>query len=175
MLSTGEVWFEKHVFALFADYHQLYLQDESAEFYPSSDFWGDEALACRLAQSPGVLSISTARNMTVPLAVQVQQNLPADDLYPWDHVADASLAIPTGRLVVSGCTDYFPGAARIAIPPAMYRVRVYFAGLGTLSWDGLEGDDHYQAVLWPAAESRPTVLKQWSPPSTDTLASSQLA
>jgi len=62
--------------------------------------------------------------------------------------------------VIAGCTDYFPDAMRIPVPPAVYRVRVSYGGLDTLSDDGLEGDDHYRLQLWPATSIAISVLKQ---------------
>ena len=35
----------------------------------------------------------------------------------------------------------------------MYRARIYYGGLNSLSEDGLEGDDHYRVVLWPDDEA----------------------
>jgi len=49
---------------------------------------------------------------------------------------------------------------RIPVPPAVYRVRVSYGGLDTLSDDGLEGDDHYRLQLWPATSIAISVLKQ---------------
>jgi hypothetical protein len=58
--------------------------------------------------------------------------------------------VTSGRLVVAGCTDYFPDAARIDVPPGSYRARIYSGNLNSLSDDGLDGDDHYRVALWNA-------------------------
>jgi hypothetical protein len=44
--------------------------------------------------------------------------------------------------------------------PGVYRARVFYGKLASLSDDGLEGDDHYRIILWPGSPSTPVVLKQ---------------
>jgi hypothetical protein len=45
-----------------------------------------------------------------------------------------------------------------------YRVRLHGSGLGTLSADGLDGDDRYRIVLWPAPAAEIVVRKQYGDP-----------
>jgi hypothetical protein len=95
--------------------------------------------------------------MDVPVVVEVTDEAPDDDFAEWDQINECSLDISSGRIAIAGCTDYFPDAARIVVPPASYRARVYYGGLDSLSDDGLEGDDHYRVVLWSAAPGPVTV------------------
>jgi len=97
--------------------------------------------------------------MDVPVEVQIADAAPSDDQAAWDQINECSIHIQSGRLVVAGCTDYFPDAARIELPAGWYRARVYYAGLDTLSADGLDGADHYRIVLWPLPGAPATVLK----------------
>ncbi|CEJ13786.1 hypothetical protein BN1110_04110 [bacterium YEK0313] len=143
---------------LFADYFQLYLEDDGERADPDIDW--EAAVERMLAAGDGFVMIGTVRNMTVPLTVEVTQTEPAADPDDWDHVAECGLAVRSGRIVVSGCTDYRPDAARIAVEPGEYRVRVSYGGLNTLSEDGLDGQDHYRAQLWPAPLAELRVLKQ---------------
>ncbi len=62
-------------------------------------------------------------------------------------MTEASTDVPSGRIVIAGCTDYFPDARRIDVPPGRYRVRVHYSGMETVSEDRLEGRDHYRVVL----------------------------
>lgn len=64
--------------------------------------------------------------------------------------------------MITGCTDYFPDAARIAITPGSYRARVYYRGLSTVSANALQGEDFYRVVLWPAPPSAVHVHKAGS-------------
>lgn len=149
----------KFEFKLFADYFQFYFQDESSQDN-LGDGWTEEAVARMLAPAPGAVGVGTVRNMTVPVVVEVHVAEPAADVGSWDHVTECSLAIPTGRIVVAGCTDYFPDAARIDVEPGTYRARISYGSLDTLSEDGLDGNDHYRVQLWRATPIEPRVLKQ---------------
>jgi len=146
-------------YELFADYFQFYLQDESAEGN-LGDSWSEEAVARLLAIAPGTIGVGTVRNMNVPVTVEILEGEPGSDLESWDHVTECSLDVPSGRIVIAGCTDYFPDAARIDIEPGTYRARVSYGSLDSLSEDGLDGDDRYRVQLWPAQSSELHVLKQ---------------
>src|SRR5271157_5437345 len=99
-------------FRLFADYFQFYLQDERAKG-DLSESWTEEAVAQLLALAPGTIGVGTVRNMEVPVDLELDDDLPNDDLNVWDHVNECSIEVPSGRIVVAGCTDYFPDAARV--------------------------------------------------------------
>lgn len=101
----------------------------------------------------------------MPLEVQVGATPPTSDLVGWDRVVEASLALPSGVLVLHGPSDYLPAAPHLTLAPGTYRLRAYFGGLDTLSSDGLEGADHYKVVLWPGAEQELTVLMPSDQPS----------
>lgn len=150
---------EKHELELFADYFQFYLQDERVDG-DLSDSWTDEAVANLLALAPGTIGVGTVRNMAVPVVVEIHDTRPSDDLAQWDHVTECSIDVPSGKLVVAGCTDYFPDARRITLEPGTYRARIFYGGLNALSEDGLDGGDHYRVVLWPGGPIEPKVLKK---------------
>jgi hypothetical protein len=151
----------KYRYELFADYFQFYLQDEHADGN-LGDSWTPQATEDRLALAPGTIGVGTARNMNVPVTIVVRDSAPEPDNFEnWDHVCECSIALPSGRLVVAGCTDYFPDAARIRVTPELYRARIYYGDLDKLSDNGLEGDDHYHIVLWPADYAEPHVLKRY--------------
>lgn len=149
---------QKYSFSLFADYHQFYLQDEAS---PSNlaEAWTPDAVDRMLALASGVIGVGTARSVDVPVEVEILAEAPTDDLAGWDRVNECSIRVMSGRAVIAGCTDYFPEAARIELEPGVYRARVYYGGLDTLSPDGLDGKDHYRIALWAAAEGPPVRLK----------------
>jgi len=144
-------------FKLFADYFQFYLQDESVTT-DLSESWTPEAAHRMLATAPGMIGVGTVRNMIVPVAVEIADAAPADDTSVWEQVNECTLDVPSGRVVIAGCTDYFPDAARIELPPGTYRARIYYGQLDAVR--GLEGDDHYKVVLWSAAPEPVRVIKQ---------------
>jgi hypothetical protein len=146
-------------FELFADYFQFYLQDESADGN-LGDSWTEVAVARLLAVAPGAIGVGTVRNMDVPVVVEVLVAEPIPDLDSWDHVTECSLDVPSGRIVIAGCTDYFPNAERIDVEPGTYLARVSYGALDSLSEDGLDGDDRYRVQLWQAPSIEPRVLRQ---------------
>jgi hypothetical protein len=109
-----------------------------------------------------VVVIQPARNMTVAVDVEVTDVSPTLAPDNWDHIAEASIELPSGRLEIHECTggsiDVLP------VSPGAYRVRAYFGGLDTLSDDGLDGDDRYRIVLWPAPFAPIEILKQYEDP-----------
>jgi hypothetical protein len=160
IVTTSQVGLDMKSFelSLFADYFQFYIQDEAATGDLSRS-WDEEATARMLAIAPGTIGIGTARNMDVPVAVEIRDQEPGDDLPEWDHVVEATLDVASGRIIVAGCSDYLPDAMRIVVPPGSYRVRVSYGALDTLSEDGLSGDDHYRVQLWPASSANFRILK----------------
>lgn len=149
----------RYELTLFADYHQFYIQDENVDGN-LSEAWTDEAVERLLAVAPGTMGIGTVRNVDVPVTIAVLEREPVLDADKFDQVVECSIAVESGVIVVAGCTDYFPDAARIKLPSGPYRVRVSFESLESVSADGLEGNDQYHLQLWPAAMGSIDILKQ---------------
>jgi len=149
----------RYELTLFADYHQFYIQDEDVD-RNLSDAWTDEAVERLLAVAPGAVGIGTVRNVDVPVTIAVLEREPALDVDKFDQVVECSIVVKSGAIVVAGCTDYFPDAARIKIPSGPYRLRASFEGLESVSADGLEGNEQYHLQLWPASMGSVEILKQ---------------
>ena len=149
-----------HNFSLFADYFQFYIQDESVGG-SLADAWNEDAFNRMLAIAPGIVAVGTLRNTNVPVSIEILDSSPHLDLDDWDHLVECAILIKNNSIVVAGCTDYVPEAARIDIAPGTYRVRVGYAGLTTESADILTGNDRYVLQLWQAAAIEPRVLKQY--------------
>ena len=148
-------------YRILADYHQFYLWDHGANADTALDYT-DEDVRRRIKTGPSLVVVSPERDMEVPVELEIADRAP--DLAPegWDHIAEASLDLPSGRLEIHECTG---GSVDILpVPAGPYRVRTYHGGLGTLSEDGLDGDDHYRIVLWPAPVADVAVLKQYVAP-----------
>lgn len=150
---------EKYEFELFADYHQFYLQDEAADG-DLSESWTEQAVETLLALAPGTIGVGTVRNMEVPVTVEVHDSEPEENFALWEQINECSINVSSGKIVVAGCTDYFPDAARILVEPETYRARVFYGDLDTLSEDGLDGDDKYKVALWCGEAIEPRVIKQ---------------
>ena len=164
----------KQQFELFADYFQFYLQDEQSQG-DLSNSWTEKAVSDMLAVAPGVIGVGTVRNMDVPVEVEVLDSQPNDDFDEWDHVTEASLDVPSGHIIIAGCTDYLPDAARITVNPGTYRVRIYYGALDSVDELRLDGTDHYRLALWiDANKIKPKVLKRWKF-APDSLSTKELA
>lgn len=156
-------------FDVFADYRQVYLVDcrlHEELTRPEGrnldvrlreiDAWIDTVLspdahARHLGVAQGTLCILTARNYTIPLDVEIRAVSPdPDEFAHWDHVVEAGLDLPSGCILIHGATDGPDEDQSIEVAPGIYRVRVYYGGISTVSEDRLGGEDHYRVVLWPA-------------------------
>ena len=150
---------QRFEYQIFADYSQFYLQDDDIRVGDLGDAWTEQAVARLLAVSRFVVGVGTVRNMTVPVCVEVMDVQPNADFKGFDQVNECSIELPSGSLVVAGCTDYFPDAARIKLASGNYVVRVSYSGLETLDETGLEGNDRYLVQLWPGDLISPRVVK----------------
>lgn len=136
-----------HQQEVLADFHQFYIQDETSRS-SLADAWTEEATDRMVAVAEGVIGVGTVRATTVPVQIDVVDGEPELDRAACDLLVDAGIHIPSGVVVVAGATDYLPSARRFSIPAGMYRARVCFRRLSTLSRDGLNGDDTYEIYLW---------------------------
>ncbi|MDH7794074.1 MULTISPECIES: hypothetical protein [unclassified Beijerinckia] len=144
---------------LMADYHQFYLADAAIALDMPTDY-SETTLRARMLIGNGMLIAMTERNMPVPVRVESHDIPPIIDIAAADHVVIGSLHT-SGEIVLAGLTDHLPTAPRLQVPPGDLRVMVVSTGLGTLSTDGLTGDDRYTLHLWPGPVQDVTVLRQW--------------
>jgi len=151
---------ERQEFELFADFHQFYLWDRNFPLLDDIEPYTDDDVQRRLKTAPHVVIINPERNMTVRVTVEIHDTEPSLKEDAWDHIVEASLNLPTGNLQVHECTGGL--VADLILEPGWYRVISFHGGFATINDTGLEGDDHYLAVLWPAPESDVKVIKQWS-------------
>lgn len=145
---------EEHSLELFADYFQFYLEDEGTQ-PDTSNIWSEEHINLLLAVYPGMIAVGTARNMTVPVRIVLREDRPLLEKDKWDKVNECSIKTDSGKIVVLGCTDNYSDALRLNVKPGIYRARINYGGLDTLSENGLDGEDHYEVILWPDTEERP--------------------
>jgi hypothetical protein len=146
---------------VFADYHQFYLWDRDMNPAAPEDYT-DEDVLHRVKAGPHVVVIQPERDMEVAVDVEIHDAEPACDPDEWDHIAEASLHLPTGHLQIHECTG--GPVADFKVEPGWYRVRSFHGGFDTIDEDGLDGDDYYKVVLWPAPAAGVVVVKQFAPP-----------
>jgi hypothetical protein len=152
---------------LFADYFQVHVFDENPET-DFGDLWTSQTVRDELAAGPDAVAIGTAVNVFVQVSVETLSSAPASDEAGFDHVVEASLKSESGKLVVMGCTDYEPDAARFEVVPGWLRLRASRANLDTasaLNIDSAETPETMERVriqVWPAAPADVTVIKRWN-------------
>jgi hypothetical protein len=145
-----------------AGYRQFYLLDGATPGDTGSvEFWTDEAFDARLAVVPGVIGISTDTYGSVPVTLELIESEPPVNLDGWDHVAEASILLSTGRLRVLGCPD--EPALDTTVVPGRYRVRASFASLRTEPDGDYEGDS-YLIQMWRSNVDGRLVLKRFVAP-----------
>ncbi|MER7586741.1 hypothetical protein ABTW72_04300 [Micromonospora sp. NPDC127501] len=153
---------------LFADYHQIHLSDEGSTG-DLSEAWTGQAAVDRLAVVDDAVALGTSVNVTVAVRVDVLDAPPADDLADYDHVVEGGMQVQSGRIVIMGCTDYEPDAARFRVPPGPVRVRAASSNLAEAERLGIDSDESPQTMerlrvqVWPAPPGQPVVLKRWEP------------
>lgn len=153
---------------LFADYFQIHVLDEESEG-DFSDVWNEQTVLDGLGALEDALAIGTSVNDTVAVSVDVLADRPDDDSDDFDHVIEASFHVPSGRIVVMGCTDYLDDAARFDVPAGWIRARASRRNLAAaVRW--LESDEMSEATeevrlqTWPAPFSVPHIVKRWTQP-----------
>ncbi|MEC3949993.1 hypothetical protein [Sphingobium sp. HWE2-09] len=147
-----------HHLTLFADYFQFYVCD--AQFQTDTGtLWDAVATDRMLAVGPDLLAVGTARNMHVPVTLEMLDGEPVEDFAEWDQVIECGVAFPSGTIIAFGCTDNPDDAPRFSFSPGSYRARISYAGLDDLSDDGLDGNDRYRVQLWPGAMGPISVMK----------------
>jgi hypothetical protein len=134
-------------YTVFADYFQFYVCDEAIET-DTAAIWNEVTVSAMLATGPDLVAIGTARNIEVPVTLEVFEGEPALDLAEWDQVIDCDLAVTSGKLLLLGCTQSPDDAPKLPIAAGHYRARVAYANLASVSDDYLEGDDRYRVQLW---------------------------
>jgi hypothetical protein len=137
-------------FEIYADYHQFYLECESSP-HRSDEVWDSANIASdrMLGVSEKLIAIGTARYETVPVSIEFHDCEPVLELDKYSRVNETGLEVTSNKLVLSGCTEYLPDAARISVEPATYAVRVLYGNLETVKND-FEGEDFYILQLWKA-------------------------
>ena len=141
-------------FEIYADYHQFYLEDENSP-HETDKIWDAEGIASKrgLATGERLVAVGTERYETVPVAVEIHDSAPVLELEKYSRVNECGLEAKSGRLILAGCTEYLPDAARIEVESAFYRVRILYGNLETVVSDW-EGEDFYVLQLWQDSEKR---------------------
>jgi hypothetical protein len=159
VLVSGEIMLlQEKTFEVFADYHQFYLWDKGKSPLAPVDY-SDDDVKRRIKAARHVIVIQPERAMTVPVTLEIHDSDPGFASDAWDHIAEASLHLPTGELQVHECTG--GPVADFKVSSGWYRVRSHHGGFDTIADVGSDGADYYLITLWNAPRSAVKVLKQF--------------
>ena len=147
---------------IFASYFQFVVQDEKSET-EIAHLWNPQTIRDLFISASDIVGIGTVRDLTVPVGIDILDHpLANNDERAWDQIIECSITVPSGRLVVTGVTDYFPDAKRIPLEPGKYRVRILYGKLDSVSSDGLDGEDNYKLQIWKSdADDGIEFIKRW--------------
>ena len=139
-------------FKLRPDYRQFYLLDEGlSPPYPEAITELD--LERGLKTAPNLIAIYPDSDTELEIAIECHDAEPQIDQSACAHIAEGSLEVPSGRIVVATPTSYLPDCTRIRVTPGAYRVRVaaVVASPGTGA--------RYLVSLWPGTWAPVAVLR----------------
>lgn len=164
---VGEPKKTVHHVNVFADNFQFHLQDkvEECEF---PETLNDNLLMRLFACGERVLVVGTVRDLDCEVTLEIYEE-PMDekmqeeepDLYDFDHAGQGNLDIPSGKLLIHGCTMAHDDATTIEVKPGNYGVRIFWSNLDKTDTLGFEGDDQYLIQMWPDTHFDEVTLKFW--------------
>lgn len=150
-------------FILHPDHYQFYLEDNTIRHDASRLWRHPQTTRDRLDVLPGMIAIGIGRyGGQVPVTVEILSAPPTDsDFHAWDHVTECSIAVKANRLLLTSPEEFGDGVPEIPILPGNYQVRLYYGDLDKIYGNAqMEGDDHYQIVIWAGKPIAPRVLKR---------------
>lgn len=147
-------------FEVLAECQQFLLYDLAADTVENLD-WTREADDRLLAVEEGIIGVGTIHDGYISVAVEIADSESDEDMSRWDQVNEATIEVPSGRLIVAGMFDCLPHVRPIDLEPGSYRTRLHYGDLGSLS-HGSFSNEHYKVTMWSAAPGPPLVLKQAS-------------
>ncbi|BCW20621.1 hypothetical protein NtRootA9_33290 [Arthrobacter sp. NtRootA9] len=132
-------------FDLFTDYHQFTVSDPTADFSDLWEKWTDATIESMFVQGDRYIAVGTVRDFNAPVLVRLDSERSFTGTV--DRVMTGTLEVPSGVIEVSGPTDNGMTGGKIEVPPGSYRVEVRYFNLGSISDDGIEGEDRYMVTL----------------------------
>jgi len=148
---------EQYDFLVYASHHQFYIDDLDL----SKDFLGEYTdIAAWLRTFPGTIMVETACDDIVPVRVIVQDRKPDDKYFVrWDHVAEASINVPSDNLYLTVSVAPNDDSQKIPIKTGIYRARIYWAGINYMQQLKELGEEYYKIIFWPEEYKPIQVLK----------------
>ena len=93
----------------------------------------------------------------MPFTLEIHDGDPGFQMAEWDHIVEASIRIPSGRVEVHECTG--GSHANLSVEFGTYRIRAHYKSLDSIAEDQLDGKDSYMVSLWLGDETPFRVVK----------------
>ncbi|GIJ81268.1 hypothetical protein SAMN05443287_12017 [Micromonospora phaseoli] len=155
----------------YADHLAFVISDaEATEDFFDGDTWDRAEDTWRIAVERHCIVVGTARYDHVPVTVALMNTPPeVESLDAFDHVVEADILLPSGRMAVTGATELPNEGEPVPLPAGRYRVRVVYAQTDRrpvrCDLDGVGDHLEYQLTMWPTdADLGVHVLKQGPSP-----------
>lgn len=94
--------------------------------------WDIDAVAMMIAAGGTALSLGALRNVDVIVEVHFVDGPPEIQLEDFNHAVEGTFTSPTGKFAVMDCTDVFPDASRLEVPPGSCRFIYLVSGVHTI-------------------------------------------
>jgi hypothetical protein len=147
--------------SIFTQYGQFYIADSSAEGDTGNpNFWDDEALNARLAIADGIVGVSIENDEAIAnIELELlNSGIKEDRLTQFDHVAECSLLIKSGKLQILDCPNW-QVELELDVEPNWYKVRVGCSNLDKARQENPA--DKYYIKIWKENQSERKVIKRW--------------
>lgn len=149
------------VFEILVDHFQFFLEDCKSRA-DTSQLWDEEASIRRVDVRDDIIAIGTENfEETVIAVIEIQRGEPVDSLKGWTHVVECSISIHSGCIMLTAPELDITTVPRIAIPPGLYRSRIFFGSTSTAQFEHDKNHKNmFRIVLWKGERVEPVILKQ---------------
>jgi hypothetical protein len=149
-----------HQLKFSSEYYQFYILDSISEGKTDAlDFWNEEAGQRKLAIGEGILGVTIATYGNVNAELKILDEKPIENKKA-NHIIEASLKVPSGKLQIKDCTGY-DTQLEIDLEKTDYRIRISSFNLETVTND--KGYDFYEIEVWKGKFTKPKLIKNYSP------------
>ncbi len=136
--------FSTSTFSVFADYNQFFLFDAVIQ-PPYPETIPESALKEKFQLLPNLLAIYTDSSGYVSVKVTTSEIDNKIDSETWHNIAFGNISVPSGSLILAGCTDYLPSCPRIKVPSGNCSFFLASRGLGEVE------QEQYWISIWPTS------------------------
>lgn len=154
-------------FEPYANYLMFQVCDPGTdEGLPDPDTWNNSPDEWRIGPERCGIAVATARGDYVPMLLELRAHPPpGDSLDDVDHVVEADVELPSGKLAVTGWLQLPGDVEPVLFRPGRYRLRVSFARTEYRppgSNEAVPGNHlEYRIQMWPVqVPAGVRVLKQ---------------